>query len=98
MGSSMTSTAIKKKLDSLAGSTCGLSTDSGRESARRKSLRRWINNLKCGVLWKQFLNYRIDQHGELSSTIYTLKKTCDTGKRTALNQRVEKLLFIPVCR
>ena len=78
VGSSMTSTAIKKRLDSLAGSTYRLNTDSARENVdqkRRKNLRRWINNVKCGVLWKQFLKYRIDQHGELSSTNH-LKDMC----------------------
>ena len=68
----MTSTAIRKKMDSLAGSTYGQSTDTESESVDQKrkeewSVRWWINKLKNG--FRQFLKYRIDQHGELCSAI-----------------------------
>lgn len=68
-GSSTTSTAIKKKMDSLAGSMYGQSPSPDTETEhvyrRRKkgwSVRWWNNKLKSG--FRQFLNYRIDQHGE----------------------------------
>ena len=67
---SMTSHAIKKKLDSLAGSAYGLSDNeegsSGHKRRGKLSLRwRWLRMLECRGRWKHSCNYNIDPHGEL---------------------------------
>ena len=84
-GTSMTSTAIKKKLDSLAGSTYGLNIDREGESGdqkRRLRLRWWINKLKCRVQWRRVLKYKIDPHGELCSTCtYTICELMELLKK-----------------
>jgi hypothetical protein len=69
--SSLTSTAIKKKMDSLAGSTYGQTTSSidegeGRRRGKEWS-RRWWAKTKSG--FKQFLNYKIDQHGQCKASL-----------------------------
>ena len=70
--SRMSSRAIKKKLDSLAGSMYGLGDVEGRRGERNSgkelSLRWWLKKLGCNciVRRKRVCKYRIDPHGELS--------------------------------
>ena len=72
---SLTSTAVKRKMDSLAGSTYGESTDTEGEREGLRRNKKWtigwcINKIKSRL--KQFLKYRIDQHGG-----YNIMLQCD---------------------
>ena len=76
-GSSLTSTAIKRKMDSLAGSTYGESTDTEAEREGQRRYKEWsvgwcINKIKSG--FKRFLKYRIDEHGE-----YNIMLQCEVS-------------------
>ena len=86
--SRMSSRAIKKKLDSLAGSVYGLGDvegGGGEKNGRKKlSLRWWLKELgcTCSIRRKCVCKYRIDPQGELSS-VCPFEKKC---------QQIDKVL------